>query len=581
MLTRHQRVRWASVLALLAAPAHSLQSSSALSLPAVHVPCHSRPTASARAHPSSGAAAEGGRHEWSHFQRRPSHLCASKSTDEVEAEEDFDALLFEELFEPLPPAKDNGDQPKASHFIEGETAIGIGGSDGYTYDINKLKRNLVQESVRDCKQELLALLGDGRQFQADRRKVGDDSKKKVIVPPRWRRERDDLIEERLSALVQANPVSTTTDSNLLDGEWSFAFATNSASTILDTSRFLLSKTKRPGDTGDGTSAVRGGPWRFRSGKTENPFRSSSREIYLENLSANENAHIIDETRVLGGLFETSRRYDVFGFTRTSIDLDFAESESRLFGFRVGGSTDLQKPVEIQVLYLDTDLCICTTGLGLDGPLHVYTKSDLWVTGGAKRKLRLIAKTASWASTLQSPLRIRQRVGSMLERARARRRLKADPGSGLKAVNIGELDLNDDGTPREDPAWDGPDDPFMHLSPGERMEVLKKMSLQDIYQEQNKKKMQDKKQKKWIGGRGKKFKRPELTATMAKNPIFAVLWLALLVFLAWPIAGICAGPLEGCFSFVRDITSFLEKIVTWPRDCGKAIGDCSTSCPTPL
>ena len=41
------------------------------------------------------------------------------------------------------------------------------------------------------------------------------------------------------------------------------------------------------------------------------------------------------------------------------------------------------------------------------------------------------------------------------------------------------------------------------------------------------------------------------------------------------------PLEGCFSFIRDITNFLEKIVTWPRDCGKAIGDCSTSCPTPL
>ena len=28
--------------------------------------------------------------------------------------------------------------------------------------------------------------------------------------------------------------------------------------------------------------------------------------------------------------------------------------------------------------------------------------------------------------------------------------------------------------------------------------------------------------------------------MAKNPIFALLWLILLVFIAWPIAGICAG-----------------------------------------
>ena len=44
------------------------------------------------------------------------------------------------------------------------------------------------------------------------------------------------------------------------------------------------------------------------------------------------------------------------------------------------------PLEVQIIYLDTDLCICTTGAGLDGPLHVYTKSDLWVTGGAKRKV---------------------------------------------------------------------------------------------------------------------------------------------------------------------------------------------------
>ena len=31
-----------------------------------------------------------------------------------------------------------------------------------------------------------------------------------------------------------------------------------------------------------------------------------------------------------------------------------------------------------------------------------------------------------------------------------------------------------------------------------------------------------------------------TSTMAKNPIFAVIWIALLFFLAWPIAGACAG-----------------------------------------
>ena len=76
-----------------------------------------------------------------------------------------------------------------SHFIQRKADVGIGGNSGFTYDVNALKRNLVQESVRGCKQELLVLLGDGRQHSDG-------------VPPRWRRDRDDLIEERLSALVQ-------------------------------------------------------------------------------------------------------------------------------------------------------------------------------------------------------------------------------------------------------------------------------------------------------------------------------------------------------------------------------------------
>lgn len=195
-------------------------------------------------------------------------------------------------------------------------------------------------------------------------------------------------------------MSTTTDSNLLDGQWSFAFATNSASKILDTSRFLLSKTKRKEakfkvetKSDNQSVTVRGGPWRFKSGKTENPFRSSTRQIFLENLSDDEDAHIVDETRVLGGLYHIKQRYGVFGLTRTALDLDLVQGESRLFGLTLKRQypedfkgTKYGAPLEVQILYLDTDLCICTTGLGLEGPLHVYTKSDLWVTGGAKRKV---------------------------------------------------------------------------------------------------------------------------------------------------------------------------------------------------
>lgn len=28
--------------------------------------------------------------------------------------------------------------------------------------------------------------------------------------------------------------------------------------------------------------------------------------------------------------------------------------------------------------------------------------------------------------------------------------------------------------------------------------------------------------------------------MAKNPLFSILWILLLVFIAWPVAGFCAG-----------------------------------------
>ena len=167
----------------------------------------------------------------------------------------------------------------------------------------------------------------------------------------------------------------------------------------------MSKTKRVdssagerranSDVKGDSATVRGGPWRFRSGKTENPFRSSTRQIFLENLEGDENAHIVDETRLLGGLFQSYRRYDVYGLTRTALDLDLTRSESKILGLRVNvrsrddfKGTKQGEPLEIQVIYLDTDLCICTTGAGLIGPLHVYTKSDSWVTGGSKRKVNV-------------------------------------------------------------------------------------------------------------------------------------------------------------------------------------------------
>ena len=80
------------------------------------------------------------------------------------------------------------------------------------------------------------------------------------------------------------------------------------------------------------------------------------------------------------------------------------------------------------------------------------------------------------------------------------------------------------------------------------------------------------------------------STMAMNAqslCFSLLWIILLFFIAWPVAGICAGvwiilqPLEafcGCF---KDCSNFVEGFVTWPRKVGNAIVNGDSSCPTPL
>ena len=109
--------------------------------------------------------------------------------------------------------------------------------------------------------------------------------------------------------------------------------------------------------------------------------------------------------------------------------------------------------------------------------------------------------------MQSPLRLRQRLANAFPNTNDTSK-NALPD--LKAVNIGELDIDEDGTTKEDSAWDGPDDPFLHLSPGERMKVLRTMSLEDIYQSASERKEQNRKQKKkWRVMRGNKFKRPDV------------------------------------------------------------------------
>ena len=66
--------------------------------------------------------------------------------------------------------------------------------------------------------------------------------------------------------------------------------------------------------------------------------------------------------------------------------------------------------------------------------------------------------------------------------------------------------------------------------------------------------------------------------MGGNPCFALIWLIMLVFIAWPVAGFCAGiwiflqPFEACFGCIKDCSQFFEKFVT----VREMVGHTSTS-----
>ena len=343
---------------------------------------------------------------------------------------------------------------------------------------------------------------------------------------------------------QANPVSTTTDSNLLEGSWEYVFSSHKASDIVDPSRFVLIRTEQAikqakGATGaNGTAKasaatankeavgpVESRPWAIRSGRSENPLRSLTRKIYLEELKDDEDPYVIDTTAYMGGLWSVQRRYDVTGLTRTAMDLGLKEKDMKAFGMRIplkkqrkkagssegasGGKTgdEYLGKAKVQVIYLDGDLCITTTEQGMEGPLLVYTKREFWT---AMRKSRFLLATASWVWSKQSPLRIRQRLRSVLpfgksnqdasmlpnslipgdqqlytdeENRMMLQRTYADPSgsSRLMVLKMGEPLINADGTLREDlaDAWDGESDPFVHLNPIERQKMIKGMTIEAI------------------------------------------------------------------------------------------------------
>jgi len=329
---------------------------------------------------------------------------------------------------------------------------GIGGKGGFSYDVNKLKQNLVQQAVADCKEQLWDLLE--APLTNSRRRRSSSSRTNL------NKEQQDMIEEKFAALCQANPVYTTTDSYLLEGQWTFVFSSKKpARVLMDPDRFENEyKTEIPGDV---------------VGET----RSGSRQFVLESLEADQDPYVLDKKRYYYGIFERERVYDVMSLTRTSLDLDLSQRTWKLVGRFPLWRTRYNKmtPTEImgtnlKILYVDSDLCISTEE-NMDNPFTIYTRSDAW-------NIRTQKLNGRWKS-------LRSRVTACLHPFRKRSHnennndvdtKKGLPQSSNTSTLIGLGDFDDT---KNNAAWEGEMDPFVNVPSGERQEILKSLQVGEI------------------------------------------------------------------------------------------------------
>lgn len=126
------------------------------------------------------------------------------------------------------------------------------------------------------------------------------------------------------------------------------------------------------------------------------------------------------------------------------------------------------------------------------------------------------------SSMESPFKIRRKLASLFRRDRVLvqdkidlddlseeeykimlRRVYSDKQSKLTAIRLGDI-----GDSEEDEyAWEGEEDPFVHLSADERQEIMKRMSLEEISEARTNHKRLMMKLGKSKGKRQKEFKRP--------------------------------------------------------------------------
>jgi len=384
-----------------------------------------------------------------------------------------------------------------SKNITATESTGIGGMGGYVYDVNRLKRNLMQETVQAFKSELWTLMLKHQTATAG--------------ITEW-----DVVD-KLAALVQASPLRTTTDSNLLDGSWCLAY-TSQLSTTADLQRIINlrdRKSKRQAQQQRSSSIA--------SVKT-GLFKTTLRTFHLEEVLDDEDAYVEDETRYFGGLLSRKQRSGVNGLTRTALRLQDLSSDWYVAGgYKIAHKNNKQlsrrklkaganvPSNDLQVVYCDMDMCIFTQAGGTDRPFQVFTKNEAWMDPQKNFRRRVHFFVALVQNLLQrvSPTRWiessspTKRYDSLYPDA-ILREYEYDAAT-LRVLKLGDLSESDD------EAWDGMQDPFVHLTADARQQLLKKMNVRQV-EEAGSKRSSKSRRNQWLKRlfrrRKTYFKRPE-------------------------------------------------------------------------
>ncbi|GMH46653.1 hypothetical protein TrRE_jg6223 [Triparma retinervis] len=324
------------------------------------------------------------------------------------------------------------------------------------------KRNLIQEAWQGSKEELIGELYHRKSSQT------------------WSR-----LSSKLSTLVALNPVSCTTDSNLLDGRWSRAASCK---------KNVDDVIKREGG-GRSRDDEGGTKMRGRTIKTDWWGRSGWLQVQLEELSSDP--FIVKGSQCFGGLIGLSSTLHVREMTRSSIVLEPTSRKLWIMGVLPIPMWRGGKMRMLEFLYLDVDLCVFREGDGME----VLTKNQGWkvrngveegeVFGfrrGVKGLARRVGRLRRGKGAEEGEGGDGVKEGEWLDGRGGIKRTVVTGSSEIRVVNIGEVggaggERGGGGEDVFESMYDLEreilDDPLGHLGQDERQKIMGEMSLKEM------------------------------------------------------------------------------------------------------